>query len=414
VATKHYKWISGDEPPTLGAHSVAKHEVLRAYLEKYVSVVAARRAQDQLKLTLVDGFCGGGSYRHWNTKDRIQGSPLIMLDAMRAAEIAANVGRRKPLHLNVEFVFVDQSASAIEFLKNELHAHESARHYFNATSVVCDQFSLQLDRVISTIAKRQRAGRAIFLLDQYGYSNVPMSDLQKIFARLPKAEVILTIAIDWLIDHWQDRAVQQLGLEIPPGAFDQLKSDDPIGWRRSIQLKLHREFHAKSGAAYYTPFFVVSPQAHRCYWLLHFSSHPKARDVMTQLHWQLENHFEHYGGPAFHMLGYHPHRDDERLGYKKLPFAFDSFAVKETQDALLVELPQMIASFPNGVPFVDFFGGVVNHTPATKAMIQQAIQGLTCEKELELLTAEGKPRQNGARIADSDIVRFPRQTRIFL
>lgn len=414
VARKHYSWIQGDALPTLGAHSIAKHEVLSAYLEKYVRIVAARRVQDQLKLTLVDGFCGGGSYLHWRTNERIPGSPLIMLDAMRSAELAANVGRKKPLHLNVEFVFIDQSASAVECLNEELRDHEAARQFSNSTNVVCDRFSSQLERVIARISARQRAGRAIFLLDQYGYSDVPMSDLQTIFRHLPKAEVILTIATDWLIDHWQDSTIKKLGLDFPPGLFNKLKSDDPIGWRRTIQAQLHREFHSKSGAGYYTPFFVVSPEAHRSYWLLHFSGHPKARDVMTELHWELENHFQHYGGPAFHMLGYHPHRDNERLGYQPLPFGFDSFAAKATSDALALELPRMIAEFPNGISFNGFFSRVVNHTPATKAMIGQAIRALTLEKELELLTADGKSRQNGVHVADSDVVRFPRQSRILL
>ena len=252
MATKHYEWIPGDEPPVLGAHSVAKHEVLRAYLEKYVGIVAARRVQDQLKLTLVDGFCGGGCYRHWQTNERLPGSPLIMLDAMRAAEIQANVGRTKPLHLNVEFIFVDQAKSTIDFLNAELRNHEAASHYRAATNIVCDRFSSQLDKILAAISSRQRAGRAIFVLDQYGYTDVPMSDLRRIFQALPKAEVILTVAVDWLIDHWQDNAVRNLGLEFPTNLLDTIKSNDPLDWRRAIQFELHQEFHAKSGAGYYT------------------------------------------------------------------------------------------------------------------------------------------------------------------
>ncbi|MCH8044379.1 MAG: three-Cys-motif partner protein TcmP [Planctomycetes bacterium] len=412
MATTHYEWIPGEEPPVLAAHSIAKHDVLSAYLGKYVGILAARRVQDQLKLTLVDGFSGGGCYRHWQTKERIPGSPLIMLDAMREAEIQANIGRKKPFHLNVQFVFIDRAKPTIEYLKSELHQHEAARHFLDSTNVICDGFSAQLDDILSMIRRRQRAGRAIFVLDQYGYTDVPMSDVRKIFRRLPKAEVILTVATDWLIDHWQDGTVRKLGLEFPPGLLDKIKEDNPVEWRRAIQFHLHEEFHAKSGAGYYTPFFVVSPKAHRSYWLLHFSAHPKARDVMTELHWQLENHFEHYGGPAFYMLGYNPRRDNARLGYQGLPFGFDSFAAKESQDALAAELPQMIASFPEGIPFGEFFKRVVNDTPATKSMLADAIRGLTCEKELELLTDEGKLRQNGVRIANSDIVRFPRQTRI--
>jgi three-Cys-motif partner protein len=66
VARKHYKWIPGEQPPPLGRHSIAKHNVLRAYLEKYVAILAGRPVQERLKLTLVDGFAGGG-YPHSST-----------------------------------------------------------------------------------------------------------------------------------------------------------------------------------------------------------------------------------------------------------------------------------------------------------------------------------------------------------
>ncbi|EQD43996.1 hypothetical protein B1A_15279, partial [mine drainage metagenome] len=50
-----------------------------------------------MKLTLVDGFAGGGEYTHSDTKQLVLGSPFICLDAVREAEFALNANRHKPL-----------------------------------------------------------------------------------------------------------------------------------------------------------------------------------------------------------------------------------------------------------------------------------------------------------------------------
>jgi hypothetical protein len=188
-----------------------------------------------------------------------------------------------------------------------------------------------------------------------------------------------------------------------------VKQEHPSDWRPVIQHSLHRQFFLNSGAAYYTPFFIHSVDAHRAYWLLHFSGHSKARDVMMQLHWEMENHFQHFGQSGFSMLGYDPRHDFESVGQMKLPFSFDSFAAEETNNALLAQLPRRIAAANDGVTFGDFFDSVVNETPATKNMIAHQISRLTLENELEVRAQDGTRRRNGVRIQNDDVILRPRQ-----
>ncbi len=419
MARKHYEWCLSEEPPLLGQHSIAKHNVLREYLEKYVSVLAARPQQRQLKLTLVDGFSGGGAYRHWQTNERITGSPLIMIDAMRAAQADANARRDTvPFELDVEYVFIEKKKQTVAFLENELRNCPAAQDEAHRWSVVRGDFCEHLERIMQRVEQRGRSRRVIFVLDQYGYTDVPMSVLQRIFQRFPNAEVLLTIAVDWLVDHWTDSSqlencLQQLGVELPASLKSQAKDDSPNDWRRVVQFELHREFHTKSGAPFYTPFFIASSEAHRSYWLLHFSGHPKARDVMMELHWQLQNHFEHFGGGGFQMLGFDPRRIPGQ-GVRTLPFAFDSQAEEESRHAIAEDLPRLIRQHSDGVPFSDFFRSVVNHTPATQSMIAEEIRCLTLEKELELYTAAGQRRRNGVQLDGGDIVKVPEQKILFV
>jgi three-Cys-motif partner protein len=414
MATKHYEWIPGEPPPVLGRHSIAKHRVLQEYLEKYVSILAARPVQEQLKLTLVDGFSGGGVYRHPDSNDLVPGSPLIMLRAMSAAEALANEVRRKQFVLDVEYFFVEKLVPTIEYLQAELRESKEACAQGNRIQVLSGCFSEHLNAILQRVEQRGRSRRVIFVLDQYGFSDVRMVDLRTIFNRLPNAEVILTIAIDWLIDHWTENAcydqiLRNLGLDLDAAYAASMKQEYPSDWRPVIQHSLHHQIFLNSGATYYTPFFIHSVDSHRAYWLLHFSGHSKARDAMMQLHWELENHFQHFGQRGFSMLGYDPRHDFESVGQMTLPFGFDSFAADDTKRALLDQLPRRIATVKDGVPFGDFFNSVVNETPATKDMIANQISQLTLDKELEVRTKDGRRRRNGVQICDDDIIVRPRQ-----
>lgn len=409
-----YDWVLGEEPPLLGRHSLAKHKVLQAYLEKYVRVLTVNRAQEQLKLTLVDGFAGGGAYRHPDTGERLAGSPVIMLQAMEAAGIEANEARRKPFSLDVEYVFIEKQSPTIEFLRNELQQTEAARNQDRSYSIVPGSFSQNLDAVFKRVEQRGRSRRVIFLLDQYGFTDVCMTDLQTIFRRLPNAEVILTIAIDWLIDHWTESArydsvLSDMGLSLESSLASHAKDESPNDWRAVIQHELHEQIFRHSGATYYTPFFIHSVDSHRAYWLLHFSGHAKARDVMTQLHWELENQFQHFGRPGLQMLGYDPRRDLTEIGQRTFTFGHSSIAAVETHEALVAELPHRLVCARDGITLQNLFQTIVNETPATKDMVAEAIRALTLEKELEVRTRDGVLRQNGVHIKDNDYIIRPRQ-----
>ena len=200
MAKKPYKWKRGEAPPRIGRHSLAKHDILKAYLEKYVAVLTARLQQETLKLTLVDGFAGGGVYLHPDNDTLVYGSPFIMLDAMCAAAASAQDLRTKPFHLDVEYFFVEKSRTVAQYLENELCQSDNAQANKEKIRVLQGCFSLHLQSILQRIEARGKSRRVIFVLDQYGYSDVRMADLRTIFQRLPNAEVIVTIAVDWLID----------------------------------------------------------------------------------------------------------------------------------------------------------------------------------------------------------------------
>ena len=61
-----------------------------------------------------------------------------------------------------------------------------------------------LEMIIGFIKRRAGGERALFILDQCGYSDVPLHAVGEILRRVDKAEVILTFATDFLIDYLSD------------------------------------------------------------------------------------------------------------------------------------------------------------------------------------------------------------------
>ncbi|HUA51284.1 MAG TPA: three-Cys-motif partner protein TcmP, partial [Candidatus Sulfotelmatobacter sp.] len=252
-----------------------------------------------------------------------------------------------------------------------------------------------------------RHGQTIFILDQYGYSEVPFSLLANIFKRLNKPEVILTFAYEHLEGFVQQydrlsRALQKVGVGPINQADYELAMQVPGGREFFIQRTLHKAF--LTVASYFTPFFITSRQSNLAFWLVHLSTHARARDVMTELHWSLHNHFSHYGGSGTHMLGFDPaHREDHRQ-----PFLFDDSARTRTLGSLREQLPSLIRAVGE-IDFGAFYAQWANDAPATSNLFAQAIAELATDKELSIKTKAGGAKRNLKAIQPTDIISIPRQ-----
>jgi len=87
---KGYDWEIGNTPPIIEAHSLTKHEVIREYLSNYIQILCQRPVVENLHLTLIDGFAGGGLYTHYQTGDTVPGSPLILITTVEESEALIN------------------------------------------------------------------------------------------------------------------------------------------------------------------------------------------------------------------------------------------------------------------------------------------------------------------------------------
>lgn len=429
MTKKEYDWHLGEKPPNIEIHSLTKHRVYEEYLTHYIQVLNSNPKIPVFRLSVVDGFAGGGVYSNPQDNDLYPGSPLRLIRAVEAAAAAVNTRRqadgiRLQFALHAEYFFIEKKKSNYEYLNWYLSDQGLGSRLDQDIFSLRGEFTEHLKAIIKRITNTGRRRRCIFLLDQYGYGEVPFVDIRAIFSDLPNAEVILTFATDWLIDYMSNtpeylKALQRIGveLELDIGGLLETKVDGSQ-WRQLAQLQLHYAIKSLSGARHYTPFFIVSKEANRSFWLVHLSNHPRARDVMTQLHWRLKNHFTHYGGPGIRMFGYDPEKDGQVTGlldlFRETEYSFDETAKNRTLKSIIAELPEFIHQFPDGVQFGDLYRQIANTTPATAEHIKEVAILLAQARELEIVGSNGGHRRKANRISDEDILRLARQKVIVL
>ena len=404
-----FNWHPNDPPPKLEEHTKAKLDVLRRYFRAYFDRFNVNPAHDQFKFDLVDGFAGGGTYRDG---DRIvSGTPLIMLEESEAAQDRLNQNRTKPLQCDFKMHFVDVNPDHTKHLGRVL-AERGYRVDDEKIVVHNTGFEDVADGIIADVLHRQpRSGRAIFLLDQTGYSQVELALVARIFSRLPQAEVILTFASDALSNRLSDRP--QLINAVAPLELTRSQIQDLIqlkngdGGRALAQRVLRNHIRTTTAATYDTPFFIRPKRSRRALWFLHLSRHPTARDVMIECHWNSFNTFEHYGSGGFDMLGW------DALNTGTLPlFHFKESDAEQMREELLDSMPAELHALASEQPItVDTMRHMLaNQTAARFSDLDKTVLDLAREREFDILGPDGKARSRKlARLGPTDRIAIPSQ-----
>jgi len=415
---KHYDWRDG--PAELDSHSLTKHEVLVGYLIRYFEQRTLKsRGMERFRLTLVDGFCGGGLYKIRGSSEMALGSPLRMLKAVEEAEFTLNLDRPKRLELDVQYIFIDKDRHAITHLEKVLRAEGYGPQLGNRIHLVCDEFGNAAPSVMASVSRHTpRAHRALFFLDQYGYREVPAPLIREIFTSLPNSEVVLTFHVssfatytnDEFTEHVSKALAIDIHAELGGQSIEEIKENE-ADWRRLIQGALYQALVSKCGARFFTPFFIRGQgSGHGEYWLVHLSQHHRAQDVMKQVHWKLQNHSVHYGGAGLDMLA------PQTMGFRQEfdgGFQFDDVAEEATTSALVRQLALNIAARPGPVHIGELFSSTCNTSPATAGMYNQVLATLVAEKEIVITAEDGRPRRHARYMADGDLIERCGQANLF-
>ena len=417
MAVKHYDWKQGQPPPKIGTHSVAKHDVFASYIERYIDILSSNPRRRELNLTIIDGFCGGGAYQHG--EEIIAGSPLRVLKAVQAAGARLTLARQNGFAMKSRFFFVDKQKEHVEFLNHELRQSEFSAEVGRSITLATGSFEDEAPGIIQIIRSRGPSHRALFFLDQYGWSSVSFATIRQIFASLKNPEVLITFSVDSLIDYFSDQTARTAGgqaIELAPEMGELIKAlKTEHGQRHVIQGILYKHIISSTGADFYTPFFIRSADSRRSYWLLHLSKHGRARDEMARLHWEMSNIFVHPGDAGFNALGFDPNVDPNQ---PTLEFDFGSNARKDSLAAAMEQLPRMIrddaSDVATPVTIGDLFRANCNETPLTFDLVSEAVIKLRDEYgEIDVFTEADRLRPTAKTLDWTDRVRG-RQQKTFI
>ena len=408
MASKKYKW-GGDSLPQIENHSLCKHNIIRDYLFKYIIVRFKGNLSypnSPFRLTIIDGFAGGGQYDYRG--QTVDGSPLVILNTVEEAMayLISEHGEDR-VNLDIDIIFVEKDAATVKHLKSILPPPKSKKYNVHVRE---GEFGEHLPKIIEQInhkSGKKKNGKCLFILDQYGYSDVLMEQLKKIMTM--NTEIILTFAIDSLATFFSIKnkpALINLGFPASDITSALSSKDNPKARRINIERLCSQNIKRHSNAKFYTPFFIHSDKSHWGYWLVHLSKHYKAKDVMMDVHWKHGNKLAHYGSPGLDMLSYKSTLDNEHTGKILLgdDYRFDDMARTRSMAVLPEEIARFIHEHEGPLQFFELKNQISNNTPASDAMIKDALWIVHENKEIII------SRQKKENIKDKDNIKIPPQT----
>lgn len=407
---KLFNWKSWGEGllPELEPHSEAKLRVVQDYVVDYIKILCSQSfGQEHFRITLVDGFSGGGVYNGGKL-----GSPFVLIKAVEIAEAELNSdGRNKPIHIDCDFHFIDENRKAIECLQFQFEA-SGYKDWLNKNVFIHHgSFEQKYHDVVDRLKKRHPKGgaRVIFFLDQCGYTKVNPQLIRSISEKLEhKAEFIINYAIEWLADfsgnneQFRKRFVtMNLGSELSVEDLIRIKETGGFHWKYLVEAKIGPAFKKISGSPFFSPFYIEPIDGHRGYWLLHLAPHERARSAMMDVHWKHANSHRHFGHPGFDMLAFKA--DADPTGYMQ-GMSFNEITLESMRTKLAEDFAREVRDcHSHGITFEKFFKSVSNHTMATRKMMGEVIQYLAEQSELTITGPKGNQKRS-EKVNEGDII----------
>lgn len=419
MADEKYNWQIGSPPPLINRHSQTKHAIIEEYVRQYILTLMAPAHIPELKLSIIDGFCGGGCYQT-EDGDLADGSPPLMMQAVREARIYLNRDRRIPRQINVDYFFVDILPNTTSYLKFWLKAKLDSKAIeledFKRTEIITDSFLSQLPLLIQKIKLRKKGEHALFILDQYSYKDIPLPQMAGILRNLRGAEIVMTFNVDNLITYISDHAanrktLENIGLDkyIPWNQLKEIKATQKREWRQILQRYIADGIKRETGAKFMTLFFVKPYGTNSWgYWLIHLSNAYRAHAVMKSLHWEHATEFGHELDPGVFVLGYNTNKDSIYTGQQTFEFAAEG-SREACIDGVREYLGDTVFKLDEPTKLADLFQTCVTNSTAAESHLMEAVGQLHSSKDVVIVSKDGAIKRANKKYLLTDIIEPSRQ-----
>ena len=407
MAEKKYAWRDGAE---LKEHSRRKHKILREYFYEYLNVRCGHPQQTKFRLAIVDGFSGAGRYSCGTA-----GSPIIFLEELKNAFERITIERKNygMAELSIECILIlnDQNRDAIALLQENcapLLADISASHpglHVNVMYMNC-----LFENAYRNIREKICAGRfmnVIYNLDQCGNSWVDRKTIIDIMTSSRSVEIIFTFAIEALIAYLTKSDRERLLLQLSPlgvGEHDIDALSEVMSKREWLGTAERIVFESfQKCAPFVSPFSINNDDGWR-YWLIHFATNYRARQVYNNVLHDNSSYQAHFGRSGLDMLAYEKGCESGTL------YLFDVSGRNKSRNQLIYDIPKLVCDSGDVVQVGAFYEQIYNTTPAHSEEINSA---MIDSPDIEVITATGGRRRAISTIRIDDYIRVKNQKSFF-
>ncbi len=406
MVQKKYEWEEGAK---LGEHSKRKHKILAEYFRDYLITRCKLPQQERFRLAIIDGFCGAGIYQCGS-----DGSPVLFIKTLRETFEEINIGRKSqgmhPIEIECTLIFNDNDDSAIEQLKINVapllaEIKENIKGLYVDVNYQADEFE-NIYPVIKHILQAAKYRNVLFNLDQCGYSHVSINVIKDIMHSWDSAEVFLTFMISTLLayfspDQNKNRTlaalpeVRQEVITLVQESDGLISKTDLLGEVEKIVFNLFKEC-----ARFVSPFSINNAEGWH-YWLMHFASRPRARQVYNDVLHANSALQAHSGRSGLRMLAY----DSNPVLY-----LFDDDSRTRAKEELHDDIPRLITEYGDAISIEDFYAASYNETPAHSDDIHEMI---ILNPDVEVITPQGGERKQANTIRKEDTLKLKSQKSFF-
>jgi three-Cys-motif partner protein len=259
-------------------HTKAKHELLLAFFNKWVSIHSSYFASQQAGglVRSYDGFAGPGVYAGGES-----GSPLII---MRALCTNTNLLERwKRVRYDVHFV--EKNRARAEMLETKLTEFEAAMRDRRPGWTDRVKWTVTCGRYEENVPQSAAEPSALFLfLDPFGYSHAPMTLTQNLVQQ-PKSDTLIFLPLSF-VNRFKDREGQEVALDRFFGT--PTWRDIPDGADRPRHLLALFEAQLKKAGLDYVGAFKLRPDSTNEYFIVGGSGHPKGWASIKEGLWAVD------------------------------------------------------------------------------------------------------------------------------
>lgn len=406
MARKEYDWEGGAK---LEAHTKKKLTILETYFRQYLFTRCQMPQQKKFRLVVVDGFSGGGLYKcgHY-------GSPLIFIDTLIKTTKDINLHRLAKgigaIEIECLLLLNDAKESVINLLKeNVTPLFAGAKETSENIQFEAVYFNGKFEEKYKDIKLRLKTAKCsnvFFNLDQCGYSHVTTNIIRDIITSWRSAEVLLTFMIDSMLTYLSPKKAIS-GVPLEPDMQEKINAllSEGAIYTKSVWLAEAEKIafaHLRYCAPYVSPFSINNPEGWR-YWLMHFASSYRARQVYNNVLHQDEATQAHFGRAGLNMLSYDP-QDDAQL------YLFDSDSRDAAKKDLYDDIPRLIASSGDVLGVEEFYKTAYSETPAHSDDIHDMI---IKNPDVEVVTESGGERRMSHTIRIGDTLKLKSQRSIY-